>query len=82
MGTLGFIYLSINLIINYHVYNGITLHKRTAIFVWGPASVDRDFAKDETLSNTINHHDGLVTQSYFISSLVTRGRSSGAIGEI
>ena len=67
----------------YHVYNGITLHKRTAIFVWGPASVDRDFAKDETLSITINHHDGLVTQYYFISLLVvTRGRSPGAIGEI
>ena len=60
------IYLSANQFDHqlHHVYNGITLHKRTAIFVWGPASVDRDFSKDETLSNTINHHDGLVTQYY------------------
>ena len=54
------IFLAINLIINYHVCTGIALHKR--LFVRGPASVDRDFAKDETKSNTINHHVGLVTQ--------------------
>ena len=38
---------------------GITLHKRTVCS--GPSLCWQRLAKDETMSNTINHHHGLVT---------------------
>ena len=47
-------------IIKYHMYTSITLHKKGTLFVClGQASVDRDFAKDET--KIINHHASSVS---------------------